>query len=163
MTMRNSVAIAALFVLATACKPSLLPGTAVEDTADNRAVVDFVQEYSAAVEARSADAVMGLVAPDYWEDLGTVDQSDDYGVEKLQADLARNFDHAKAIHLEIFVQQVIFDEDGDLVSVDYKYKQRALLSFEAGDRWVSHTDVNRLVLRKAGEDEEDGFRIVSGL
>jgi hypothetical protein len=145
------------------CKPSLLPGTSIEDNHDNRAVVDFVSQYKDAVEARSAPRVLALVAEDYWEDNGTVDQGDDYGVEKLQSDLEEHFTHAKAIHLKMFVQHVIVDENTGLWSVDYRYNQRALLTFDAGEKWITHTDVNRIVLRPRGDDPADGFLIVAGL
>ena len=148
------------------CKAELLPGSAVEDNSDNRAVVDFVEEYRKAIEARSSDRVLTLVADDYWEDGGTPDQEDDYGVEKLQASLEKSFDHANAIYLELFVQSVVFDEEKGVWNVDYRYRERALLSFDAGEKWVTHTDVNRIVLRARADDREhtdDGFLIVSGL
>lgn len=165
----RSLSIASL-LLATlafsACKPDMLPGTAVEDTKENRAVVDFLEEYREAVETRSAAQVLTLVADDYFEDGGTSDQADDYGAEKLQRDLDKAFEHAKAIHLEVFVQNVEYDEEKGLWNVDYRYRERALLAFEAGEKWVTHTDVNRLVLRSRDEDSDDtenGFLIVSGL
>ena len=38
-----------------------------------------------------------------------------------------------------------------------------LITLPAGESWVSHTDVNRLTLRKKGDDYRDGFEVVSGL
>ena len=143
------------------CKPNLLPGTDIEDTAENRAVLKFLDQYREAVESRSPPQVLKLVASDYWEDNGTVDQSDDYGVEKLQRELDDLFGHTRTIHLELQIQHI--EQQGDLVKVDYRYLQRALLALEAGEKWVSHSDVNRLVLRPRGESTEQGFEIISGL
>lgn len=158
-----SLALGAGLFAGVGCKPSLLPNTTIEDTAENRAIADFVLQYKRAVEARSPEQVLSLVAEDYFEDMGTVDPKDDYGVEKLEERLAETFAHSKAIHLEMFLQNVARDEKKELFAVDYRYNQRALLSFEAGDQWITNTDVNRLVLRQRGDDIDDGFVIVSGL
>lgn len=158
-----ALALAGGLFTSAGCKPSLLPNTTIEDTEENRAIADFLLKYKQAVEARSTEQVLSLVAEDYFEDLGTVDPKDDYGIEQLEAQLAETFGHAKAIHLDIFLQNVAQDEDKNLYAVDYRYNQRALLSFPAGDQWVTHTDVNRVVLRQRGETIEDGFVIVSGL
>ncbi len=158
-----SLALLAGLFAAFGCKPDLLPNTTIEDNSQNRAIADFVLQYKNAVEARSPEQVLSLVAEDYFEDMGTVEPQDDYGVERLQEQLAETFGHSKAIHLEIFLQNVGVDEQKGLYAVDYRYNQRALLSFDAGDQWVTHTDVNRIVLRQRGESVDDGFVIVSGL
>lgn len=167
MTMRRHALVLSLALGAglfgVGCKPSLLPNTTIEDNDENRAIADFVLQYKEAMEARSAEEVLTLVAEDYFEDMGTVDPKDDYGVEQLEARLAETFGHSKAIHLELFLQNVVRDEEKKLYAVDYRYNQRALLSFTAGDQWITHTDVNRLVLRQRGDDVDDGFVIVSGL
>lgn len=143
------------------CKPSLLPGTKIEDTPENQAVVRFLEKYRNAVQTRSAEDVLKLVASDYWEDGGTTSQEDDYGVEKLERELAESFAHTRVIHLELLVQHVAHEENR--VFVDYKYSQRALLALGSGEKWVSHTDVNRLILRKTGEGDATSFQILSGL
>lgn len=155
-------AAALLCLAAVGCKPNLLPGTNIEDTPENRAVIDFVEKYRSAVESRSAQQVLSLVASDYWEDNGTVEQADDYGVEKLQRELDDLFGRTRTIHLQVQVQNIERDDAG-VVRVDYRYLQRALLALEAGEKWVSHADVNRIVLRPRGEAPDDGYEIISGL
>ncbi len=165
--MKRSSALFVLVVtaglLSAGCKPSLLPGTTVEDTTENRRVVGFVAKYQEAIQQRSADGVIALCAADYFEDNGTVDQTDDYGADKLKAILEEHFAKTKEIQLEILVQKV--EENDDIVFVDYRYKQRALVVLPAGQQWITSSDVNRLVLR---EDEDAGdsigrYQIVSGL
>ena len=143
-----------------ACKPDYIPGTRVEDTSFNRDILNFMGEYESAVESRSAEQVLNLVASDYWEDSGTVDQEDDYGVEKLRSELSKQLAMTKTIMLELHIQNI--EEEDDLVRVDYRYRQRALLAMESGDQWVSDTDVNRLVLRKVGKGKKE-LSIVGGL
>ena len=163
----NKIALFAALALSaaavTGCKPDLLPGTNLEDTDENRAVLEFMGKYKLAVESRDAAKVLDLVAPDYFEDMGTVETDDDYGSEKLQRELADNFAKTKEIRLDLIIQKIEPKEDSAIVNVDYKYVQRALLDLPAGEKWVTHSDVNRLVLRRVGEDAKDGFLIVSGL
>lgn len=150
-------------VMAAGCASKQIPGTSLDDTDLNRAVVDFMDEYQRAVEARSAAAVLELVGPDYYEDMGTVDQDDDYGIEKLRSNLQKDLDQTKEVRLNVMVQHVEETESAGLVAVDYRYLQRALLGLPAGEKWVTHRDVNRIYLRKKGEMLEEGFYIVSGL
>lgn len=145
------------------CKPDLIPGTKLEDNSENRAIADFMESYRKAMEARSAEDVLALVAEDFFEDNGTSVQSDDYGIEKLRADLARNFEHTSVIQLRLELQHVEPAEDEGQTKVYYRYLQRALLNLPAGSRWVSQSDVNRIVLRPKGDSHQDGFLIVAGL
>ena len=154
-----------LFALcAAACKPDLLPGTKVEDTPPNRAVIEFLTRYHAAVVERSPDAVLKLVAKDYFEDNGTASPGDDYGIDGLRARLEENFKQTKEINLDMTVQKV--EREKNLVKVSYRFRQRALVALPAGDKWLSQSDVNRIVLRADGSvDTTDpaAFHIVSGL
>lgn len=156
---------AALSLLALGCKPELLPGTRLEDNKENRTIMRFLAHYEEGMESRSVDRILKLVAEDYFEDSGTPDATDDYGYEQLRDQLEKSFEHTKAMHLEIFLQNVSRDEDRGLVLVDYRYRQRALLGFDSGEKWVNHTDVNRVTLRPVEDAEEDDhpYRIVSGL
>jgi hypothetical protein len=148
-----------------ACKPDLIPGTNVEDTEDNRQVIEFLGKYRRAMVERSADGVLGLCAADYFEDRGTVDQGDDYGRDQLKQRLTDDFSKMKEIQIEIIVQKITPPDD-DLppekraFKVAYRYNTRALVGFPAGDKWISVTEVNQMVLRP---DEAGGFQIVSGL
>jgi len=144
-----------------ACKPALLPSTNLKDNRDNRALVGFMLQYKGAIENRDASAVMALVAKDYFEDNGNLEQEDDYGYDGLREKLVSRFEHIKAIRLDLFIQNA--NELPEKVVVDYRFQQRSLVALPAGESWVSHTDTNRLVLRKKGPDYEAGFEVVSGL
>ena len=154
----------ALVVAASGCKPQLLPGTNIEDTAENRAVVEFLTRYRTAIVEKSTDGVLALTAKDYYEDNGTQSPTDDYGIDQLRARLQDDFQQTKEIDLEIIPQKV--EREKQVVKVSYRFKQRALVGLPAGDKWLTQTDVNRLILRsEAGADMTDpgSFLIVSGL
>ena len=89
-----------------------------------------------------------------------MDQSDDYGIQKLHDKLAADFSKTKEIHLDLVVQQIERnDKEKGVVKVAYRYNQRALVAFPAGEKWISLTDVNRLVLKES----DSGYLISSGL
>jgi hypothetical protein len=144
-----------------ACKPALIPGTSVEDSEENRAVLLFLARYQAAMQERSADKVAALCAADFFEDNGNQDPKDDYNLDGLKAKLGDHLARTKQLVLEVYVQKVERDERGQ-VSVAYRYNERALASFPSGDKWLTATDVNKVVLRPVDNDEV-GYRIVSGL
>lgn len=149
------------FSILPGCAPSLIPGTNVEDSDENRRVIAFLGKYRKAVVQRNVDGVVALTTEDYFEDNGTVDQKDDYGRAGLQEKLAANFSRTKDLQLEIIVQKIERPEgEAGPVHVAFRYNQRVLVDLPAGEKWISATDVNRLVLRPNGADD---FLIASGL
>jgi hypothetical protein len=143
------------------CKPELIPGTTVEDSEDNRQVLTFLTRYQSAMQERSADKVAALCAADYFEDNGNDDPKDDYNLDGLKQKLSDHFARTKELVLEVYVQKVDRADDGR-IAVAYRYNTRALVGFPSGDKWLTATEVNKIVLRPVQGDEA-GFRIVSGL
>ncbi len=155
-------AVALVAVLAgSACKPDLIAGTSVEDTEENRKVLEFLTRYQAAMQARSAADVVKLCAADYFEDNGNPEPKDDYNIDGLRQKLETHFAKTKELRLEVYVQTVDRSEP-DIVAVAYRYNTRALVDFPSGQKWLTATEVNKIKLRPL-DDDEAGFRIVSGL
>src|SRR5947199_9216204 len=75
----------ALFgALAMGCTTHYIPNTDVEDTEDNRRVIDFCEQYRHAVENRNIPRLLQLVDPRYYEDGGNADSSDDMDFDGLK-------------------------------------------------------------------------------
>lgn len=142
------------------CKPDLIPGTQVEDSEENRRVLEFLMRYQAAMQSRSVDGVVALCAADYFETNGNDNPADDYNIDGLRTKLGDHFGRTKELVLEVYVQQV--ERSDDIVRVAYRYNTRALVAFPSGDKWLTATDINKVALRPV-EDDEAGFRILSGL
>ena len=153
--------IVACLAFVGACKPELIPGTTVEDSEENRQVLAFLTLYQQAMQNRSSDDVVKLCAADYFEDNGNSDPKDDYNIDGLRSKLTEHFKMTKELTLEVYVQTVD-RADPALVAVAYRFNTRALVSFPAGDKWLTATEVNKIKLR-AVADDANGFRIVSGL
>lgn len=158
----RTIAVVAALVLSAAsgCKPELIPGTQVEDSEENRKVLEFLTRYQAAMQSRKVDAVVDLCAADYYETNGNDNPTDDYNLDGLRTKLGDHFGRTKEIVLEVYVQE-ISRPDG-VVRVAYRYNTRALVNFPSGDKWLTATDVNKITLRPV-EGDDVGFRILSGL
>jgi hypothetical protein len=145
----------------TACKAKLIPNTAVRDTSENRAVMDFFKQYKQATESRSVKDVMALVADDYFENGTRFESNDKYGHAQLAEKLTKAFDKVEAMNLSYFIQNVKREEN--LVKVVYYFVERALIKYPSESKWLSVNDVNQVVLRMKGRTAAEGFEVVSGL
>ncbi len=149
-----------LFCL-TACKAKLIPNTAVGDTAENRAVMDFFKQYKQATESRSVKDVMALVADDYFENGTRFESNDKYGYAQLAEKLTKAFERVEAMNLSYFIQNV--KREDNLLKVVYYFVERALIKYPSESKWLSVNDVNQVVLRMKGKSYQEGFEVVSGL
>ncbi|MEZ4367404.1 MAG: hypothetical protein R2939_14185 [Kofleriaceae bacterium] len=97
------VALAAAASLGAGCggRQRTIAGTEIPDTEANRAVLETVDAYRRAVEARDAETLMLLASTDYWEDSGTPSASDDYGYDGLRQVLAGRFQQADDIRFAL--------------------------------------------------------------
>jgi hypothetical protein len=140
------------------CNQQLIPNTDLEDTAENRSLVEFCELYRHAVERRDIDKLLSLAHPDYYEDGGNVDATDDLDYAGLKTYLESEFVRARAIRYEIHYRRI---EKNDRNGWDVDYTYSASYKLPEGETEVWHREVaeNQLVLIAAG----DSFRILSGM
>ncbi|MBM4352524.1 MAG: nuclear transport factor 2 family protein [Deltaproteobacteria bacterium] len=151
--------VAALGAVMLSCGPAYIQGTTVPDTAENRDLLDAVEQYRLAVEQRDAGALVELIARGYFENASTTaDAKDDYGFEQLIRKVMPVLqDNVKKVLYKISVEKVSIK--GGQASAFFEYE----LTFqyvEGGlEGWATGKDKNRLdfVL-------EDGrWKIIAGL
>ncbi|HEU4578870.1 MAG TPA: hypothetical protein VFS67_11485 [Polyangiaceae bacterium] len=140
------------------CNQQLIPNTDLEDTPENRSLVEFCELYRHAVERRDIDKLLTLAHPDYYEDGGNVDATDDLDYAGLKTYLESEFVRARAIRYEIHYRRI---EKNDRNGWDIDYTYSASYKLPEGDSEVWHREVaeNQLVLVAAG----DSFKILSGM
>ncbi|PIE05468.1 MAG: hypothetical protein CSA75_04590 [Sorangium cellulosum] len=142
------------------CTKSFIPNTDVEDTEENRKVVSFCESYRKAVERRDIARILEMVSPQYYEDGGNVDASDDLDFAGLKEFLLQEFRKSRAIRYEIRYRRVLWSADHDRVFVDYTYSASFKIAGpEQKDEWRRTVAENRLELIPKG----DSFKIVAGL
>ena len=147
------------FALAAAsCSQQLIPNTDLEDTEENRRLVEFCELYRHAVEHRDIDKLLSFAHADYYEDGGNVDATDDLDYAGLKAYLEAEFVRARAIRYEIHYRQVARNERNGW---DVVYTYSASYKLPDGEREVWHREVsdNQLVLVASGES----FKILAGM
>lgn len=147
--------VCALLVFA-ACTPRNIPGTQIPDTEDTRAIINVMERFRAAIEARDAKALQGLVSKSFRDNAGTEDPADDLTYENLPQALPALFSRIEAPKLDMDIRQVDVKKNGVATVIYYwnaTWRAPALL-----DKPQRDSELEQMVLQK-----EDGqWRIVTG-
>jgi hypothetical protein len=140
------------------CRHSYIPNTDVDDTEDNRKIVAFCEKYRRAVETKDVARLLQLAHPEYYEDGGNIDASDDIDLAGLKDYLTSKFAEAESIRYEIRYRRVTVDEDR--IFVDYTFSASYRIPTEnGGETWQRKVSDNRLEL----VPHDDDFRIIAGM
>lgn len=145
-------------LLLTACNRQLIPNTDIEDTNDNRVVIEFCESYRRAVEQKDIARLLSLAHPDYYEDGGSVDASDDLDKVGLQGYLEQRFVQASSIRYEMHYRAIERNES-DGWNVAYSYSASFRLPHDTEELWHREVAENQLELVPVG----DSYMIVSGM
>lgn len=159
MEMLRSHLVLAGFMAAvlTGCAHSKIPNTTIDDTKDNRAILEIVDAYHSAMENRDADAILALVSDDFYEDNGNTDRNDDYGKAQLAETLRSEFEKTEQLQLGLKVEDIVVSEDRAQAFVQYNLRART--DFPSGKKWKTSSDRSRMTLVRVG----DKWLIISGL
>ena len=145
-------------LLCAACSHNTIPGTQIPDRPENRAVLEVLSAYKAAMEARDADALLALAAPGYFDrgdPKATTGAPIDYGT--LRREIPEDFKDVKSVHLDITLRDV--QVDGDKAHIDYYAVLRYAVAVATGEKWFSEADDARMRLVKLN----GRWKIASGL
>ena len=139
-----------------------IPNTTVEDTAENREVVEFVEKYRRAVEARNVRRLLEMASPRYLDDLGTPGGEDDLDYDGLREKLSRWRDRVIDVRYEIKYNRVTFDQRR--IFVEFRYTASFLLTTGDGDeRWARRLGDHRLILTRDEDAHDTPLLILSGM
>jgi hypothetical protein len=120
-------------IVSLGCASTRIPNTDVPDTSENRDVVAFCERYRHAVETRDARALLAMASPRYFEDGGTPDGTDDYGLEGLQRLLTVWADEVNEVRYEIRYRRIsVSDSDARRMNVEFTYTGSYTLRRPAG-------------------------------
>lgn len=154
---RSALLVASLGALA-GCSKTFIPNTDVEDTSDNRKVVQFCEQYRHAVEEKNVGKILSLVSPRYFEDGGNTADEDDLDYEGFKQYLTSSFIKAEAIRYEIRYRHVNFTPT-NRVLVDYTYSASWRIPGLKGEEWKHTVADNRLELVPEGES----YKVIAGM
>lgn len=145
--------------LFAACGSSMIGGTEIPDTKENRQIWDRVMEYRKAVETRDADKLLGMVSRKYYENSETTDDStDDYGYDELKDIVIADFrDNILEVQYRVLMRRISVDGDRAFADFEYYYSFKYVEGGVTG--WKPKNDFNRLEFAR-----EDGrWNITGGL
>lgn len=145
-------------VILPACTTHYIPNTDVEDTEDNRRIIDFCEQYRHAVESRNIPLLLKLADQRYYEDGGNADSADDLDYAGLRDYLTDEFKQTRAIRYEIHYRRVSEGRKKSIY-VDYTYTASYKIPSPQGDLWRRRVADNRLELVASGET----FHILAGM
>ena len=148
--------VAALLVL-SACGPHFIPGTQISDTRDTRAILDVMERYRAAIEAKDAKAIQALVSKSFRDNSGTEDPQDDLTAANLAQALPEMFSRLESPRVDLDVRRVDVKVDGAATVIYYwNSSWRAPSLLEKAQR---DSELEQMVLQK----EDGDWKIVSGI
>jgi len=142
--------LAALVLVLASCGPKMIGQTQIEDTTDNRQILELLQKYRVAYEARDPAGITALASERY------LDARDSISYATLKDGLAKTFERVKQLQLELTVRRV--RHDGDRAEVDYFYSTSFQLVNAENDAWTTESDDKRMTLVR----ESDGWKVLNG-
>ncbi len=149
---------ALLSFFALGCTKSTIPNTDIEDTADNRKVVSFCEQYRHGVEEKNVGLLLKLASQRYFEDGGNANTDDDIDFAGLKDYLTSTFMKTQAIRYEVRYRK-ISPAENDRIMVDFTYAASFRLPGVKQEEWRHTVAENRIELVKEGET----YKILSGM
>lgn len=147
----------ALVALSTVgCAAHRIAGTDIEDSSENRAILGVLERYRKAIEDRDAAALTQLLAPDFRDNSGTADPSDDLTPETVRTRLPERWAKLENVSVEISVRKI--NVQGDQADAIYYYTSRFRMP-KLTSKPQSEGDIKQMSFRRI----EDQWKIVSGI
>ena len=143
--------------LLAGCGGGVIANTHVEDTEENREIVDFVERYRHAVENRDSIALLAMASERYLDDLGTPAGDDDVDYARLKQELPIFKQEVSAARYQISYRAVQQVQDHFLVDVLYTGWFR--VETPTGPSWKRRLQPHRLVVAR----EDDTLKLMSGM
>lgn len=149
----------AILAGSTACAGTI-PNTNVDDTPENREVVEFMERYRRAVEARDVRTILALTSPMYLDDNGTPPGGDDLDYDGLRERFEAWAERVIDVRYDIRYRRVRYLDER--IMVEFRLAASFRLRTPDGDeRWFRRLGDHAVTLIRQRESEE--LRIVSGL
>lgn len=130
----------------------------IEDTAENREVLDILYQYRLALVNKDFGTLNRLVSENYYENAGTTHTTaDDYGHGELADIYELMAEYADQIRYSVKVHEVVVDRNQAHIDYEFEYAYQYRVADE--ETWDAGLDVNRLELYREGGQ----WRIISGM
>ena len=95
-----------LAVAGSGCAVHKITGTEIDDTEDTRAILQVIDSYRKAVEAKDPKTLVTLVDESFKDDGGSTTPDDDLDYKTLGTKLPLRFARVDELHLDINVRKI---------------------------------------------------------
>ncbi len=153
----NRLALLCALALAAACTPRRIPGTEIDDTTETRAILNVMEQYRAAVEAKDAKGVAALADETFKDDGGSASTEDDLDYKTLASKLTERLGRVSDLKLELNVKKISFHEDRTASAI-YNYTTSFMMPGLSHKR-ESFSEIKQMWFRRVG----DQWKIASGI
>ena len=148
----------ALICVSAASCAKTIAGTDIRDTEENRAILEVLGELRASMQERNAEKILARISTEYFENMGTIDQSDDFGYQKFATEiLPKTLEATEEFYVDFEIHDVVVN--GKKAHADIRFASRAKINMPAGASWDSQREFNRIELQK----EEGRWLVIAGL
>jgi hypothetical protein len=138
-----------LLLLSSCAGARVIPNTRVEDTRENREIIDVCERYRRALESRDVTTLLALASPRYWEDSGTPKPDDDYGYDGLKRVINERLGRLKSVRYEMEYRNVAIR--GNRAQIEVYIDASFQIESGVGDQYRHFTEYNRLELEHDGK------------
>ena len=142
-----------------ACTPRKIPGTELDDKTETRAILDVMEKYRSALEAKDADTIVALADASFNDNGGSASPDDDYNYQDLQTKLPNTLRKLGDVRLEFQVRRIELNEDENAARATYTYTQSYTLPGLQAKK-QSNTEIKQMILKKV---DKKVWKIVSGV
>lgn len=139
-----------------------LPGTTIAATDANRDILDTIETYRTKLMEKDVDGLLLLASPSYFEDGGTIQSNDDYGLDGLASILRGRLQRVESIRYDIQYKSIRPRGDGR-VEVEAFLTGAFELQGETGERYRKVSDFHRFVLEPSKVGGTSKWKFVSGM
>ena len=142
-----------------ACTPRKIPGTELDDPTETPAILDVMEKYRSALEAKDADTIVALADASFNDNGGSASPDDDYNYQDLQTKLPNTLRKLGDVRLEFQVRRIELNEDENAARATYTYTQSYTLPGLQAKK-QSNTEIKQMILKKV---DKKVWKIVSGV
>src|SRR4051812_544399 len=104
----------AVLALSAGCTPKHIPGTEIQDNSDTRGILNVMEKYRSALEAKDAAGILAIVSPAFRDDGGTPNPTDDLDFAGLQKSLPQRLSRAEDVHVDLDVRKITVEKENGL-------------------------------------------------
>jgi ketosteroid isomerase-like protein len=158
MKMRLSLSVSLCLAVLVACGSRRIPGTEIDDNDDTRAILKVMEQYRAALEARDAQGVLGLISESFKDDGGSSKAEDRMDFATLQKKLPTELAKLDDVKLELNVRKIEIYSSTSTASAVYTYN----LSFRMprlNNKPQSETEIKQMWFKR----DKGQWKIASGI